>query len=395
MNTDILKGIRILDFTRVLAGPYATRLLADFGAEVIKVQSKKTATGAEFDKGGYFNTWNRNKKSITLDLTVPKARDIALNLVNISHVVIENFTPRVMTNFGMNYEKLKTVKPDIIMLSMSGLGSTGPWKNHVAFGPTVQALGGLTYMTAFNENSPQGLGNSYADPMVGLYGALAVLAALEYKDKTGKGQHIDLSGYESVCTAMGPTFIDLFANQKNPTPQGNGLDDTPAAPYGCYRCKGEDRWCVIAVFHENQWEILCKLMGHPDRAKEEQFSTLAKRKAHLKEIDTLIGNWTSRHTPEHITALLQDNGIPSAVVQDARDLANDPQLNARKFFAHLDHPELGETISDISPIKMGPRTQQNWRHAPLLGADNRYVYLELLGFSEEELASYVEEGIIG
>ena len=161
MNKGLLTGLRVLDFTRVLAGPYATRILADFGAEVIKIQSKKTASGAETNTSGYFNTWNRNKRSVTLDMSYPEAREIFLKLTTISDVVIENFSPRVMSNWGLDYENLKAVKPDLIMISMSGMGQTGPWRDYVAFGPTIQALSGLTYLSAFDENSPMGLGYAY------------------------------------------------------------------------------------------------------------------------------------------------------------------------------------------------------------------------------------------
>jgi len=182
---NILSEIRVLDFTRVLSGPYATRILADFGAEVIKVQSKKIE-GAEPVFGGYFDTWNRNKRSITLDMSHSEAHKIALRLVSLCDVVIENFSPRVMSNWGMDFPKLKYARPDIIMLSMSGMGQTGPWKNHVAFGPTVQSLGGLTYLSSFEEDAPVGPGYALADHISGLYGAFAVLAALENRDRTGQ-----------------------------------------------------------------------------------------------------------------------------------------------------------------------------------------------------------------
>ena len=187
MNQGILKGLRILDFTWVLAGPYATRILADFGAEVIKVQSKKTAGGAESNLTGHFSHWNRNKRSITLDMSHPEAKEIILKLTEQSDVVIENFSTRVMSNWGLDYERLKEVRPDIIMVSMSGMGQTGPWKDFVAFGPALQALSGLTYLTSFAQESPLGLGYAYADPVAGLHASFAILAALEFRDRTGKG----------------------------------------------------------------------------------------------------------------------------------------------------------------------------------------------------------------
>ena len=395
MNEKPLHGIRILDFTWMLAGPYATRIFADFGAEVIKIQSKKTARGAESSLTGYFNTWNRNKRSITLDLSHPEAREMALKLTAKCDVVIENFSPRVMSNWDLDYEKLKEVKPDLIMLSMSAMGQGGPWKDYVAFAPTLHALSGLTSLTSFEKDAPIGLGYAYADIVVGLYAALAVLAALEYRDRTGQGQYIDLSEYEAICTLMGPSLLDTSVNEKEILPHGNSPDYVEAAPYGCYRCLGEDRWCVIAVSSEKEWESLCRVLGHPGWVKEHRFSTVAKRKGNRKEMDDLLTKWTAQHTAEEVVRLLQEAGISSGVVQNAEDLSKDPQLMARKFFVQLDHPVLGKTISDRSPIRFEEDFTTGWKAAPQLGEDNRYVFLELLGLTESELSSYAEKGIIG
>jgi crotonobetainyl-CoA:carnitine CoA-transferase CaiB-like acyl-CoA transferase len=395
MNRGLLHAIRVLDFSRVLAGPYASRILGDFGAEVIKVQSRKTATGSDDNNGVYFNAWNRNKRSITLDMSYPEAKEIALKLTAISDVVIENFSPRVMSNWGLSYEKLAEVRHDLIMVSMCGMGQTGPWKDFVAFGPTVQSLGGLTYLTSYNEDTPIGLGYSYADAVAGLYCAIAILAALEHRDRTGLGQHIDLSEYEAVCTLIGPTLLDAAANQEQIRPQGNQSQHISAAPYGCYKCLGVDRWCAIAVFDEMEWRALCRVCGHAEWSADPRFSTLAMRKEHRQELDPLIQAWTSENTAETVMQILQEAGVSAGVVQNAQDLANDPQLNARGFFVHLDHPVLGKTVSDGTPIKMGSGSLAHWKRAPLLGEDNEYVYLELLGFTEGELRSYVERGIIG
>ena len=206
-NRGVLAGVRVLDFTWMLAGPYATRILADCGAEVIKVQSAKTAKGAELNTSGYFNTWNRNKRSITLDLSHPEARDIILHLTAMSDIVVENFSPRVMSNWGLSYDALKEVKPDLIMASISAMGQTGPWRDYTGYGPTFHALSGLTSMTSSGQESPIGLGHAYADTIIGLYSAMAILAALKHRDATGEGQYIDISGYEAICTLLGPALL--------------------------------------------------------------------------------------------------------------------------------------------------------------------------------------------
>jgi crotonobetainyl-CoA:carnitine CoA-transferase CaiB-like acyl-CoA transferase len=395
MNETPLTGLRILDFTWMLAGPYATRIFADFGAEVIKVQSKKTARGAESNLTGYFNTWNRNKRSITLDLSHSEAREIVLKLTAKSDIVIENFSPRVMANWDLNYEKLREVKPNLIMLSMSAMGQGGPWKDYVAFAPTLHALSGLTSLTSFDRDAPIGLGYAYADIVAGLYAAFAVLAALEYRERTGRGQYIDLSEYEAICTLMGPSLLDASVQDKEILPQGNCPDYIAAAPYGCYPCSGTDRWCIIAVFNEEEWESLCQVSGHPDWVREERFSTVAKRKEKRKEIDDLLSKWTIQHTAEEVVNLLQEAGISAGVVQNAEDLSKDPQLMARNFYVQLQHPVLGKTVSDRCPIRFEDDLSADWKAAPLLGEDNRYVFQELLGLTENELSSCAEKGIIG
>ncbi len=395
MNEKPLHGLRVLDFTWMLAGPYATRIFADFGAEVIKVQSKKTARGAESNLTGHFNTWNRNKRSITLDLSHPEAREIVLKLTKKCDVVIENFSPRVMPNWGLDYEKLKEAKPDLVLLSMSAMGQRGPWKDYVAFAPTLHALSGLTQLTSLNKDTPIGLGYPYADMVAGLYAAFAVLAALEYRDRTGHGQYIDLSEYEAICTLMGPFLLDASVNQKEILPPVDRSDYIAAAPYGCYKCSGEDRWCVIAVSSEAEWQSLCRVLGHPGWITEERFATKAERRKNRKELDDFLSKWTIQHTAEEVVNLLQEAGISSGVVQNAEDLSRDSQLRAGNFFVQLEHPVLGKTVSDRSPIKFEEDYTVDWRAAPRLGEDNRYVFLELLGFTEVELSHYVEKGVIG
>jgi crotonobetainyl-CoA:carnitine CoA-transferase CaiB-like acyl-CoA transferase len=391
----ILQGLRVLDFTRVLAGPYATRILADFGAEVIKVQSGKTAKGAESNDTAYFKAWNRNKRGITLDLSFPEARELVLRLAAVSDVVIENFSPRVMANWGLSYGELKRKRPDLIMVSMSGMGQSGPWKDFVAFGATIQALSGLTYLTSPGPDSPTGMGYAYADAISGLYGTFAFLSALEYRDRTGKGQYIDLSEYEAMCALQGPTLLDAAVNHQEVFPSCNRPDDRSAAPYGCYRCSGADRWCVIAVFDEAEWRALCRAMRHPEWANDERFSTQSKRKEHAEELNRLLEQWTVQRSPEEIVNLLQESGVSAGAVQNAEDLAKDPHLTARDFFVKVKHPRSGGTLSDGSPIQFGERPARDWKAAPSLGQDNRYVFTELLGLTETELSACMEKGVIG
>jgi crotonobetainyl-CoA:carnitine CoA-transferase CaiB-like acyl-CoA transferase len=394
MKDAILKDLRILDFTRVLSGPFATRILGDFGAEVIKVQSKRTAEGTEGNLSTYVSTWNRNKRSITLDMTCPEAKALILRLVKISDVVVENFSPRVLKNWGLGYEDLKPQNSKLIMLSMSAMGQTGPWKDHVAFGPTLQSMAGLTYLTSFSEKALLGIGFSLSDLIAGLYGAIALLGALENRDQTGLGQHIDLSQYEAICTTIGPALMDVLANDEDLLPRGNDPDTLEAAPYGCYQCSGHERWCVIAVYSEKEWQAFCHVMGNPPWTRSEKFRSLAERAAHKVELDDLIRKWTIKREAGEVVDLLQDAGVPAGVVQNAEDIAKDPQLCARSFFKKIRHPEIGESFTDTQPIRLSDPPEMPWKEAPQLGEDNYYVFGELLGLSEREINEYITKGII-
>jgi len=388
-----LANLRIVDFTWVLAGPYAARILADYGAEVIKIQP--VAKWGDGNISGYFNTWNRNKLSLSLNLGKPQGVKIIKRLIQISDVVIENFSPRVMWNWGLDYASLAEIKPELIMLSMSGLGQSGIWKDRIAFGATIHAFSGLTATTTFPGQPPMGLGYSYADHVAGLMAALAILEAVEYRHRSGQGQYIDLSELEAAASLLGVAILDYTVNHRITSPVGNHPSYLAAAPHGVYRCKGEDRWCALAVFDDTQWEAFCDVLGNPSWTNEERFATLSSRLDNLEELDRLVEGWTLEHIPEEVMALLQQAGVACGVVQDAGDLSRDPQLKSRGFFVQADHPILGKTSFDGSPIKLSATPAQSRRAAPLLGQDNEYVLAELLGMSEQEIAKYTEEEVFG
>ncbi len=390
-NDSILHNIRILDFSWVLAGPFATRILADFGAEVIKVQPLMQQEEDRFGRG-YYNTWNRSKLGITLNMNKPQGVALAKKLVGISDAVMENFAPRVMANWGLDYDNLKKIKPDIIMLSMSTMGNSGPWRNYVGFGPTVQAFSGITYLTSYPGKPPSGLGTSYADHVAGLMATLALLNALGCRQKTGEGQYIDISQVEAMASLLGDAILEYTVNGKLPEPAGNRSSE--AAPYGVYRCRGDDRWCAIGVFSDEEWTGFCRALGNPAWTVDGRFSTLFGRLKNADELDRLVEGWTREHTAEEVMALLQGQGVAAGVVQDASDLAGDPQLRVRDFFIELDHPELGKTIADATPIKLSETPARYSRAAPVLGQDNDYVYGNLLGMSEDELAELKKQGVI-
>jgi crotonobetainyl-CoA:carnitine CoA-transferase CaiB-like acyl-CoA transferase len=390
-----LTGLRVLDLTRVLAGPYATRILADFGAEVIKVQSSKTAQGSEENGTPYFAAWNRNKRSVTIDLGRPEARDLMLRLAACSDVVVENFSPRVMANWGLTYDALKEARPDVIMASISAAGQTGPWREMVAFGPTFHALSGLTSILSELGATPVCPGHAYGDTIIGLYAALAIVAALERRESTGLGAHIDLSGYEAVCTLLGPGLAEAAAADRVGVHPGKGWDGTAGiALSGCYPCLGDDRWCVIATFSDADWASFCRVVPLPELS-DKRFSTAEGRKMHRRELDGLIGSWTIGNRAEKIVRDLQKAGVAAAVVQNAEDVARDRQLGRRGFFVPLAHEKLGTLVSDRSALSGAIPERKQWKGAPLLGADNDYVFGTVLGLTNEEIRYYKEKGVIG
>jgi len=393
-NRDILKGLRVLDFSRILAGPYATRILADFGAEVIKVQSARSASGVEINAGGYFNTWNRNKQSITLDLSRAGARELAGRLVAVSDVVMENFTPRVMTNWGLDYTRLAGIKPDLIMVSLSGTGQDGPWRDFAAFGPTIEALCGITHLTSFTTGRPIGIGFACADHIGGLVGLWAILVALEHRRCTGRGQYIDVSEYEAMCAMLGPALLEAKINGTTLEPVGNDPEYDGLAHYGCYPCWGEDHWCVIAIQSEEEWPRLGEALGNPAGTKEDWFSSAQGRQEHTNELNRMISVWTKRRRSETVMIRLQAAGIAAGMVNDARDLTEDRQLKARDFFCRTKHPELDFVTLDANPLRMSRTPPRFKRVAPGLGQDNQFVFGTLLGLSEAEIAAYVRDGVI-
>lgn len=372
-STRVLKGIRVIDLTRMLSGPYATRILGDFGAEVIKVQSRKTAHGAEHNSTPYFKAWNRNKRSICLDLDHPEAREIFLRLVSVSDIVIENFSPRVMTNWGLSYERLAGVKPDLIMASISAMGQTGPWRDFVGFAPTFHALSGIMVSASRGTEMPADIANSFADVVAGLYAALSVLAALHARDLTGSGCHIDLSAYESLCSLTG-----FGASHR---------DSGAEAFCGCYPCSENDRWCVIDVATEHQWQRLCEICGMEELKSGRPFALWGKEENRAIP-DSLIARWTARHKSETVIRRLQKAGISAGIVQNAADLAHDRQLAARNFFIN------DKGIIDRSALWPWHEKPNEWKPAPRLGADNRRVYRILLGLSEPEFQSLIRRKVI-
>jgi len=382
-NQLILHNVRILDFTWVLAGPYATRLLADFGAEVIKVQPLLSSETDDAFSRGYYDTWNRNKLGVTLDLNKPEGIAIAKKLIALSDAVVENFTPRVMANWGLDYKNVRKISPDIIMVRLSLMGHKGPWRNFSGYGPSVHAFSGMTGLTSFPGGPPLGPGFSYADHVAGLYASMSLLGALEERRRTGRGRHIDIS---EVGVMRG--LLEDSLNGQKLEPAGNSSQ--VAAPHGVYPCR-DNRWYAIAVFTDDEWCGFKHALGDPAWAEGKKFSGLPGRIENKVELDRLVGDWTRRHTAGEVISKLRQNGVPAGIVQDAAGLAVDPQLKARGFF--VSRPELGRFV-DATPIKLSETPSRYNRPAPPPGRDNDFVYGELLGLSRAELARLKKNHVI-
>jgi benzylsuccinate CoA-transferase BbsF subunit len=388
-----LGGIRILDFTWVVAGPVATRILADQGAEVIKIE-RRDSLDLGSRRGGFTGNLFRGKQSTVINMSDPRGREIAQQLVKVSDVVIDNFSARVMRNWGMDYESLKQLKPDIIAVSMSGFGHTGPQKDYVSYGPTLQALSGYTLLMRHEGKEPAGWGYSYADMSGGYSGALAVLMALWYRRRTGHGQFVDLSQFETISSVVGPSLLDILVNKTASAPCGNRSQEAPAAPHGVYRCRGGDRWCAITVFTEEEWQSFCRALENPEWTQDARFATLASRIQHQKSLDRYVEEWTARHTAEDVMALLQHAGVPAGIVANGEDMDRDLQLRARGYWAHVKTPEGEEVVLDGPPIKLSVTPGYIAGPGPLLGEHTESILRALLGYSVVDIATLKAERVV-
>lgn len=391
-----LEGIRVIEFTTGIVGPTLGRLLAEFGAETIKVETMKRPDFSRgpapnhINKGTSFSDNSRSKKGFRLDVSRPQGCKIILALIQISDIVVENFSAGVMQRLGLDYPCLSAVNPSIIMISLQGLGATE--RHSVTFGQNIPPIVGLTYLWNHpGASKPVGSELFYPDYYAGIQGACAVLAALDYRRRTGKGQYIDAAQAEAAAALLGPYYLDSAVNARDPEPVGNG--STFASPHGCYRCAGDDSWCVIAVYTEEEWRKFCEALGTPPWTKDPKYSTGLNRVRYRKELDRLVEEWTVRHNAYEVMEWLQKAGVAAGVVQDAAQLTNDQHLKARGFIVETEHPEMGRLLHGGLPVKLSVTPGSVRCHAPLLGQHNRYVLKDLLGLDEEEIQRLEKLGV--
>jgi crotonobetainyl-CoA:carnitine CoA-transferase CaiB-like acyl-CoA transferase len=358
MNPGPLAGIRVTEFTSAWAGPYASCILAFLGAEVIKVESRRRldharnlsfSTGKRFsgpNESSVFNNLNLNKKSVTLNLSKPRAVEIAKQLAAASDVVLENFRPGVIPRLGLGYEELKRLKTDVIYLSSSSCGQTGPHREYVGYAPNFAAVGGFSHITGYPDWPPSNFMGSM-DLRSATTSAFAILAALIYRKRTGEGQYIDLASQETIAVLAGDILLDYFMNGRSPGRKGNR--DEWMAPHNCYRCRGEDNWVSIAVSTEEEWQALCRVMERPELIEDPRFSDPSARRRNQEALDEEISRWTRDRDYYEVTALLQGAGVAAAPSLSSEGLFRDPHLQTRDILCRWTIPKWERTGSSALP----------------------------------------------
>jgi crotonobetainyl-CoA:carnitine CoA-transferase CaiB-like acyl-CoA transferase len=407
MGTAPLEGIRVIDLSQVYAGPTCARVMAELGADVIKVEAVQRLDvtrhliltdndhgGQPWNRACYFAARNAGKRGITLNLASERGVELLKGLLQQSDVLVESFTPRVMKAFGLTYEAVRQVKPDIIMISMSGYGQTGPQADYSAYGMGLEPASGISRLTGYRGGPPLRSGISFTDPIAGMLAAGAVLAALRYRARTGKGQFIDLSQQEAAIPLIGVALMDYVMNGRLPERMGNR--SAVAAPQGCYPCRGDDRWLVVSIEGDDEWTSFCRAVGHPEWEEDERFADVLGRHENHDALDELIEGWTREQDAHEAFHLLQGAGVKVAPVLDGKDLLFDPHLKERGHFDVLDFPIIGKRPVHRHLVakfdEFEPRTR---RPAPRLGEHNAEVLQGLLGLSDEGLAALEEERVIG
>jgi len=391
-----LEGVRIADFTWVVAGPVATRILADHGAQVIKIERRIPGYFGP-RKNGHQADLNRNKLSVAINMGDPRGVELARRIVRLSDIVTDNFSARVMRNWGMDYATLSALKPDIICMSMSGLGHTGPRSGYVSYGPTLQALTGFTRLMTDPDGRPAGYGYSYSDMAGGVSGALAALAALWHRRRTGRGQFIDLSQLEALTSVVGPGLLDIAVNGREQPEVDYRAQETPAAPHGVYRCMprpehdgriNDDRWIAIAVRTQAEWTRFVMAIGSPAWASDSRFATLFLRMRNKEALDDHVARWAAEQNSEAAMELLQRARVAAGIVANGADVcARDPQLNFRQFWRPVPLPDGSVTHVTGIPFELSSTPGSIRTNAPFVGENNEYVLGELLGIGAAERAA--------
>jgi crotonobetainyl-CoA:carnitine CoA-transferase CaiB-like acyl-CoA transferase len=404
MAGNALTGVKVADFTWSVAGPLTVKFLADHGAEVIHIES---STRPELlrvlppfrdgkpgiNRSAYNACLNNNKYGLSLDMNHPRAKEVLRRLIHWADVVTENFSPGVMAKWGLSYEDLVKIKPEMVMFSTSQMGQTGPRAKVAAYGTQLVSLAGFTYLTGWADRDPTGPYGPYTDTTLPHIGVAAIMTALIHRCRTGKGTYIEISQFETALNFISPVLLDYAINHRVVTRNGNRCPDS--VPHGVYRCRGEDRWCAIAIFSDEEWGRLCQVMGRPELATVPRFGSLQLRRENEDEIDRLISEWTAERSAEEVMRVLQNAGIAAGVAQTGQDLLeNDPQLAHRRFFRKLKHKEIGKHYYEAPPFRLSKTPCELTTPGPRMGEHNEYVCKKILGFSDKEYNDLMTDGVL-
>ena len=396
-----LETIKVADFCQLTAGHLTTKMLADYGATVVVVETLRSALGRASgpfkdgipgpDRATQHAYNNANKYSVSIDLGQPEGVEVARRLVAWADVVVENFRPGVMEKWGLGYEDLVKIRPDTVMLRLSSQGQTGPFRGSRSYGLHLHALFGIAHFVGWPDRDPTGLMFAYPDFFVPFFANTVLMGALESRRATGKGQLIDLSQAEVCAQFLAPYLLEYEANGEESGRTGN--QHPSAVPHGVYPCQGDDRWCAIAVFTDQQWEAFRGAIGDPPWSRESHFATFTGRKRHEAELDALIGKWSAERSAEAVMEMLQDAGVAAGVVKTGKDVSEDPQLRQRGFLWTLPHNEIGDFAHLGEASIMSETPARGVMPAPCIGQDTEYVLTNLLGMSDGEFVELTQKGV--
>jgi benzylsuccinate CoA-transferase BbsF subunit len=404
MSKNALEGIKIAEFAWVVVGPSTSRYFADHGATVVKIESHKRldtnringpfVNGVPTPDGSmFYGKHNPNKYCVSIDLAHPNGKKLAWKLIEWADIVTESFSPGTMEKWGMGYEDIKKIKPDVIFFSSSMQGRGGPHTSYAGYGQNAVNFCGFSEVMGWADRQPSMPYGAYTDYVSCRFAAFALLSALEYRRKTGKGQYIDQSQFESSIQFMAPPIMDYQVNGTVMGRNGNRLPT--AAPHGVFPCKGDDRFVAIAVLTDEQWTKFCQAIGNAALATNKDYATLAQRKKNEDALDKLVAAWTMNHTPQEVESILQKAGVPSNSVEKPSDIYEDPQLKHRKYFTELEHAVMGKPKYDAQGCFILSKTPRALvRPSPCVGEHNEYVFKDLLKMTDDEIAEHLIDGSI-
>ncbi len=393
-----LEGIRVISFGTGAVIPDFGKILGEFGADVIKIESKENldfmrTIGFDINNIPGFNESNRNKRSFGVNLKTEKGKKLVRQLIKKTDIIGENFRGGVMASLGFGYNSVRRIKPDIIYISSQGFGAGGPYSDYQAYGPMLAAASGVLHLWAHPDDPyPVGSNVPLPDHIASKQAVVAVIAALDYRRRTGKGQFIDMSQVEVAASLIGEFCLEYTVNGRVPKAMGNR--SLYAAPYGCYRCKGDDQWCAISVFTNDEWQGFCNAIGNPGWTKDPKFADTVSRLRNVDELDRLVEEWTIERDPHEVMNTLQAAGVAAGVAQRSIDTINDPQLKWLGAVIEVDHPVAGKRLYPGIPFKISNMTLRPSTAAPLLGQHTEEICRELLQMSEGEISRLKEEKVL-